>query len=229
LRRFRPDLAAALHAEHGIESRHLLVEAEAGAGVVCAPIKKYARHNLRVCRPHGLHRDDLERILTEVIGQLGRRYNVRHIFDLGRYFFPVSLIPRRWRRTALHYGGDTTRRVICSTMLARAFRHVGFPILPRVIIDAHPQHVGWLRRLVGRNGHSLRALYREEDPWLITPRDFDLSPYFDIVKFNCLASGRFDYRRIEWAGGNGSSRPAPVARESIAAAVPSRRSKALTS
>jgi hypothetical protein len=35
---------------------------------------------------------------------------------------------------------------------------------------------------------------------LITPRDFDLSPYFDIIKFNHLAGGKFDYRRIEWAG-----------------------------
>jgi len=36
-------------------------------------------------------------------------------------------------------------------------------------------------------------------PALITPRDFDLSPYFEIVKFNHLALGKFDYRRIEWA------------------------------
>ena len=36
-------------------------------------------------------------------------------------------------------------------------------------------------------------------PTLVTPRDFDLSPYFDIVKFNPLARGDFDYSRMQWA------------------------------
>ena len=36
-------------------------------------------------------------------------------------------------------------------------------------------------------------------PTLITPRDFDLSPYFDIVKLNQISRGDFDYRRIHWA------------------------------
>ena len=35
---------------------------------------------------------------------------------------------------------------------------------------------------------------------MITPRDFDLSPYFEIVKFNHLADPRFDYRSIVWDG-----------------------------
>jgi hypothetical protein len=35
-------------------------------------------------------------------------------------------------------------------------------------------------------------------PTLLTPRDFDLSPYFDVIKFNQLAEGGFDYRNIRW-------------------------------
>jgi hypothetical protein len=200
LRRLKPDLADALLAQHGAEAKHLLVEATVEDGVACTPVAKYIHYNLRVCRPRGLRRQDLDRILEEVTGQLGRRYNVRHIFELGRYFFPVSLIPRRFRRAALTYGGEATRRVICTTMLARAFANIGYPIVPRVTLDeVHSPHT-WLGRLTGRNGNSVRALYRKEDPALITPRDFDLSPYFEIVKFNHLAAGRFDYRRIEWAG-----------------------------
>src|SRR5258708_21188343 len=84
-------------------------------------------------------------------------------------------------------------------MLARAFAHVGYPILPRVIIDGTEPQSGWRRRWLGGNGHGTRAIYHEEDPALITPRDFDLSPYFDIIKFNHLANGKFDYRPIEWA------------------------------
>jgi hypothetical protein len=36
-------------------------------------------------------------------------------------------------------------------------------------------------------------------PTLITPRDFDLSPFFEIVKLNPVAKGEFDYSRILWA------------------------------
>jgi hypothetical protein len=40
---------------------------------------------------------------------------------------------------------------------------------------------------------------RMVSPTLITPRDFDLSPYFEIVKFNIIENMRFDYRKILWA------------------------------
>ena len=83
-------------------------------------------------------------------------------------------------------------------MLARAFGSVGFPIRPRITVDEVAVRPHWLLRMLGRNGNGLRPLYREQDPALVTPRDFDLSPYFDIVKFNYLAWGKFDYRRIEW-------------------------------
>ena len=202
LHRLPPELAAALVAEHGAEARYLLIEALAGNGVVCTPVAQYVRFNLRVCRPRGLRREDLERILQEVVGQLGTPYGVRHLFDLACYLFPVSFIPRRFRRAALHFGRRSTGEVICSTMLARAFANVGYPVLPRVSINQIAHQTTWLRRLIGRNGHGARALYREEDPALITPRDFDLSPYFEIVKFNYLAGNGFDYRRIEWAHRN---------------------------
>lgn len=208
LRRFKPELADALLANHGSEARHLILEATVEDGVACAPVAKYINYNLRVCRPRGLRRQDLDHILEEVTGQLGRGYNVRHIFELGRYFFPVSFIPHRFRRAALTYGGEATRRVICTTMLARAFANVGYPIVPRVTLDQIDAPHTWFGHLLGRNGHNVRALYRKEDPALITPRDFDLSPYFEIVKFNQLAAGKFDYRRIEWASEE-ERQPAP--------------------
>src|SRR5262249_16912967 len=138
---------------------------------------------------------------------------------LGPYFLRTPPTPPRLRRAALHYGGSTTRRVICSTMLARAFAHVGYPILPRVTIDQIAAQTHWLNRLLGRNGHSTRALYRERDLAMITPRDFDLSPYFEIIKFNHLAAGKFDYRRIEWANGDaettGGEAPAAAAADAV--------------
>ncbi len=201
LRRFRPELAAELREHLGEEARYLLIEALED-GVVCNPVTKYLRHNLRVCRPRGLRREDLERILADVTAQIGKPYNVRHVLELARYFFPVSLIPRRFRRAALRYGGEPSA-VICTTMLARAFSAVGFPIVPRVTLDEAAKPRWWQRW--ARRREPFRAVYHREDPALVTPRDFDLSPYFDIVKFNHATASGFDYRRIQWA-----EEPAPV-------------------
>ncbi len=214
LRRLRPDLAQEMRERFGSDAAYLLIEALED-GVVCNPVTKYLRHNIRVCRPRGLRRDDLERILAHVTAQIGTPYNVRHVLELARYFFPVSLIPRRYRRAALRYGGEATR-VICTTMLARAFASVGFPIVPRVTLnpEAPSRWARWWRRPL------YQALYEKEDPALVTPRDFDLSPYFDIVKFHHAAVGHFDYRRIHWteeAHASATPMPAPAKVEGNAA------------
>jgi hypothetical protein len=44
-------------------------------------------------------------------------------------------------------------------------------------------------------------------PTLVTPRDFDLSPYFEIVKFNVIENLRFDYREMMWAQAGASGLP----------------------
>ncbi|MCX8073339.1 MAG: YiiX/YebB-like N1pC/P60 family cysteine hydrolase [Candidatus Binatia bacterium] len=197
LRRFRPELVPELRQRFGSDASYLLVEALED-GVVCNPVTKYARHNIRVCRPRGLRREDLDRILAEVTAQLGKPYNVRHVLELARYFFPVSLIPRRYRRAALRYGGEATQ-VICTTMLARAFASVGFPIIPRVTLNPEPPRRRWFRWFSWLRRPEYEALYEKEDPALVTPRDFDLSPYFDIVKVHHATAVGFDYRRIHWA------------------------------
>lgn len=196
LKRWRPELAQQMREQFGEDAAHLLIEALED-GVVCNPVTKYLRLNIRVCRPRGLRREDLDRILAIVTSQLGTPYNVRHVLELARYFFPVSLIPRRYRRAALRYGGEATE-VICTTMLARAFAAVGFPIVPRVTVnpESPPPWWRWWRR------PAYHALYEKEDPALVTPRDFDLSPYFDIVKFHHATADRFDYRRIHWTNEN---------------------------
>lgn len=198
LRRFNAALARELDDQFGADSRFLIVEAD-NDGVICAPISKYMRHNIRICRPRSLRKEDLDRVLTHLFRQLGRKYNIRHVVELARYFFPVSIVPRRYRMAVLHYGAAHKHEVICSTLLARAFQSVGYPVLPRVTIDQIVATPSFWQRVTGQNANGFRALYRDEDPALITPRDFDLSPYFDIVKINYLTEPRFDYRRIAWA------------------------------
>lgn len=221
LRRRDPQLAAELDARFGPEAKHLILEAD-NPGVVCAPLAKYMRYNIRVCRPR-LRRADVDRVLDYAFAYLGTPYNVRHIFELSKFLLPVSFIPRRFRQSVLHHGGERSRHaVICSTLIARAFGSVGYPVLPRVTIDEIKAQASLWRRLVGGDATSVRALYREEDPAFITPRDFDLSPYFDIVKINYVTEPGFDYRQIEWARDAVAAAPAadPAAAADTPAAAP---------
>src|SRR6516162_2559253 len=194
--RRHPERRAELALRFGDDARHLLVEALMEDGVVASPLAKYEELNLRVCRPRGLRPEDAQRILDEVLSQIGCRYDVRNALDLARYFFPVSLIPRRWRRRALEFGDGLTTEVICSTMVARAFQNVGFPILPAVTLGEDlPERRRWRDWLRPK---PYPHVFHRQPSALITPRDFDLSPYFEIVKLTGLEQREFDYRRIRW-------------------------------
>lgn len=195
--RRHPERRAELEARFGVDARHVLVEAIMDEGVIASPLAKYEEHNLRVCRPHGLRAEHCQCVVDEVLAQLGSCYAVQNVLALARYFFPVSLIPRRWRRQALALGDDVTTEVICSTIIARAFQHVGFPILPAVTPAlAAPARPRWLARL---RPEPYPHVFHRETCELITPRDFDLSPYFDVVKLTGVEERDFDYRRIRWA------------------------------
>lgn len=189
------------HALFGDEAKYLLVEALVGEGVVVSPLSKYINFNIRVCRPHGLRKGHVQTILDTAISQLGYTYDLRNIFDLARYFLPVSLVPRRFRRKALQFGSGLPTRVICSSMLAAAFDRVGFPIVPQVTSQNYndPQRPFFLGRLLSfTQDPRPRLIFRRSHPTLITPRDFDLSPYFEIIKFNAIEPSRFDYSKIVW-------------------------------
>ena len=53
-------------------------------------------------------------------------------------------------------------------------------------------------RLLRRTPPPYSAVFRRQLPSIITPRDFDLSPYFEVIKFNPVEASNFDYRRIRW-------------------------------
>ncbi len=201
VRRNYPQLGQ-LRASLGDEVNHLVIEALVETGVVVAPLSKYINFNIRVCRPHQLRKEHLQTILDDVINQLGHSYDLQNVFDLARYFLPVSLVPRRFRRKALQFGSGLPTQVICSSMLAAAFDKVGFPIIPQIVAQRMDEAARrtWLRRLLLRaNDPQARMVFRRRHHTLVTPRDFDLSPYFEIVKFNVVESRRFDYSQIVWA------------------------------
>jgi hypothetical protein len=196
-RRF-PEHRNELTAKFGADAQHLIIEALMESGVIASPLSKYVARNIRVCRPRGLRPEHCQRVIDEVIAEIGFRYDVKHVLDLARYFFPVSLIPKQFRRAALDLGSGLTTQVICSSMIARAFHNVGFPILPQVTPSTDPvaprRWHHWLRAPRDPYPH----LFRRERPTCVTPRDFDLSPWFDVVKWNAIETRQFDYRRIRW-------------------------------
>ena len=83
--------------------------------------------------------------------------------------------------------GDPTR-AICSTLIAQAFQSVRYPILPRIgQKTGHPLSEPALNEILHIRHHSLFA-----------PRDFDVSPYFQIIK--PTIDGAFDPHKLVWAG-----------------------------
>lgn len=165
-----------------------LIEADLRRGVVIAPLAKYAACNTRICRPVGLSREDCEAVVRYMIGSLGKRYDLKNIFDLMRYLVPLP-VPARWRRRALALGSGDPTRAICSGLIAEAFESVQFPILPQsssiFAAGADPGDV-LIQEIQHIRHHSL-----------YTPRDFDVSPYFRIVK--PAIERRFDYKAVRWA------------------------------
>lgn len=205
---------SALAVEHfGEESEHLIVEALT-EGVVVSPLVKYAEHNLRVCRPHRLRGSHLRTILDDAVRAIGWRYDMRNIVDLARHLVAASLMPRRLRRTALQFGSGAATEVICTSLIGRLFHRVGFPVLPSVSDLPDAESLEELQRGSWNPFRRWRArysgVYRHRDPTLLTPRDFDMSPYFAIVKFNIVKQRGFDYGRIAWESGDAPA-PAPVA------------------
>jgi hypothetical protein len=206
--------AERVRALYGDEAERLLVEA-LPEGVVVSPLSKYIDYNIRLVRPHKIGAEHRAAILEEAIASIGWRYDLRNVLDLARYMLPVRIVPDRFRRTALHFGSGRPTEVICSSLIGRLFQKVRFPVLPSVDFPdgfdaaAPTPRGGFLRRIFGYESARHTGIFRMRHPTLLTPRDFDLSPYFEIVKFNVIADGRFDYGRIRWADRKEDRPPTP--------------------
>jgi hypothetical protein len=168
--------------------RLTLVEVELGLGAIASPLVKYASYNTRICRPVGLSPGDCEKVVRYMIDRLGTSYDLKNIVDLARYLFPTPPVPVRWRRRMLALGSGSPTRAICSTMIAQAFQSVRYPILP---------HVEGAGDAPMTSVPDRELIYHIRHHSLFTPRDFDLSPYFRIIK--PTVEGGFDYTALTWA------------------------------
>lgn len=185
--------------EDGSE-RPRLVEVNIAEGCVAAPLSKYSTFNTRICRASGLTPEDRDHVVRFMIDRLGLKYDTKNILDMLRYFLPAPPVPVRWRRRMLAFGSGDPTRAICSSMIAEAYGEIGYPILPEI------------ERVPGRpsaqSSYSRAEIMHIRHHSLYTPRDFDLSPYFEIVK-PTLAYG-FDYKTVVWAHGSAAANAVPV-------------------
>lgn len=149
-------------ARFGDLADRLLIEALTDQGVVAAPLAKYASHNIRICRPSRIDPDTLDRVIDVVVGDLGKQYDERNFLDLAVLLLsPIKFGPLRTLTLETCLGRCTDLQVICSGMIAKAFHMAGYPVLS-------PS---------GRHRQTPRHYSQ------IMPRDFDLSPNFEIIKF----------------------------------------------
>jgi Permuted papain-like amidase enzyme, YaeF/YiiX, C92 family len=203
--RRNPELKAPLIAKFGEEANFLVIEALVEAGVVLSPLSKYRDFNIRLCRPFNLSAADLAEVMDEAIRSVGDTYDLRNVIDLARFFLPLSLVPSRFRRQALQFGSGEPTRAICSSVIASSFHRVKFPIvpnyehLPAAVPPPAPKRRLWSIGSRKTTGMLQYGPLRMVSPTLVTPRDFDLSPYFEIIKFNIIENMRFDYHKILWA------------------------------
>jgi hypothetical protein len=175
---------------YGRDAAHMLVEAFSGKGVIASPVKTYEHFNIRLCRPYGIVEADLKKVVEHVIHRLGRHYDDQNILDIAlmalRSFF--GLKSKHTLRACL--GNCNDFQVICSGMIAQAFQSVGYPIVP-ALVPAKPGGAFTENNPYG--GGLIMRHYTQ-----ISPRDFDLSPNFEIIKFNIIGTETFDYRSL-WA------------------------------
>ena len=161
---------------------HVLIEANIDEGVVSVPLSKYLHRQTRICRPVGLSEADCEKVCRYASERIGLGYDFKNVIDLMRYLFPWP-VTQRWRRRTIALGSGDASRIICSSLIAQAFDAVRYPILPKIT------------RVESRTAQYEIAEIRHSS--LYAPRDFDISPYFMVVK-PTLAWG-FNYKDMHWA------------------------------
>jgi hypothetical protein len=167
---------------------NVLLEAEAETGVVTVPLSRYLPFNKRICRAVGLEHTSRQKVIDYALKRVGMQYDSQRIVDLARYMFPYPPVPVWFRRRMLAIGSGDPTRAICSTLIAEAFASIHYPILPeRASINGKTYVIA---PYVQNEIDHIRTY------GLYTPRDFDVSPFFAIVK-PTLADG-FDYRTVEW-------------------------------
>lgn len=165
------------------ENTRIIIEDLLDRGTVITPLSFYRHQHIRICRPIGITPSDINLVIHYALKALGQPYNVRHLLDLARFVLPWTILPRRWGSSLFRTSKGEPESGICSSLIAEAFSSVQFPILPFV-----------------RSNHEKGIEVFQRNPHLFTPKDFDYSPYFEIIKYPLFNPDEPlpYYRRLPW-------------------------------
>ena len=166
--------------------RPMLIDADVEQGVRRVPLSEFAQQHTRICRPRGLPAEVVDQLVGFLRARIGHSYDLKNVFDLARYLIRQPPVPAHMRRRLIALGSGEPTKAICSTLLAQAFESIHYPILPEMEIA--------LGQAGGRE--QRQEILHIRNYSLYAPRDFDVSPFFDIVKPRLQAG--FDYRALHW-------------------------------
>ncbi|MCD9085776.1 YiiX/YebB-like N1pC/P60 family cysteine hydrolase [Stenotrophomonas sp. SY1] len=171
----------------GARPQPMLIDVDVEVGVRRIPLSDFAHQHTRICRPHGLTPAVVDQLIGFMRTRIGYSYDLKNVFDLARYLIRQPPVPCHMRRRLIALGSGEPTKAICSTLLAQAFESIRYPILPDV--ETVMDHAG---------GHEQRLeILHIRNYSLYTPRDFDVSPFFDIVKPRLQSN--FDYLALQWS------------------------------
>lgn len=160
----------------------LVIESLLGFGTVINKLSDYKKDNLRVCRADRLKLDDQDEVVSFAAEHLGMCYDVRQLLDLARLMFPYAILPRQWRSSLFQHNAGHPTHIVCSSMIARCFQSVSYPMLPII-----------------KNDDKDRLIFHKRSFRLFVPSDFDYSPYFRVIKFPAWPiSMTKGYRDLPW-------------------------------
>jgi len=180
--------ALCIHSNEPDGSGIHLLEADVQAGVRIVALTEYWQQHTRICRPQGLSDEKIDALVEYAKARIGNQYDLKNIFDLARYLIQTPPVPDNCKRRMLALGSGDPTRAICSSLIAQAFQSVRYPILPQIEQGKadDPDCVACYQEIFHIRHHSLFA-----------PRDFDISPYFQVIKPS-LNEG-FDPDSLNWA------------------------------
>ncbi len=167
----------------GDPSETLIIESLLGLGTVINPLSIYRGQHLRLCRAINLPAKDHAKVTAFAVEHVGMDYDVRQLLDLARLMFPYGILPRKWRSSLFEHNAGKPTQIVCSSMIARCFQHVQYPVLPIVRTDKED------------NVRFYKRNFR-----LFVPADFDYSPFFNIIKYPSRKYVRkIAFNRLPWS------------------------------
>jgi hypothetical protein len=147
----------------GPSDNSLLFASMLGKGTLITPLTYYRHDPIRICRPKGLSRSEVQRMISYAVSRLGDHCTTRYVVDLARFLLSWQYFRRSYTVLFKHTSSQVMQDIF-SSIIADAFHSIHFPIIP----------------LVREEGDKRQPIQKKSRHY--TPSDFDYSPYFDIIK-----------------------------------------------